>query len=98
MSLTPRIGSQETLFSLFRLQRSICSLFKFVNSYTLYEAIKTGPCVAKDFFPADSLAATWDDVGLEDFGETLIEITQKLPGGKLKASFSSLVTDIQFYL
>ena len=42
--------------------------------------------MAKDFFPVDSKAATWDDVGLEEFGETMIEIAQKLPGGKLKAS------------
>ena len=53
--------------------------------------------MAKDFFPVDSSASLWDDVELEEFGETLVEVTQKLAGGKQKSSMKKLSELIGLY-
>ena len=59
--------------------------------------MKNGPCVTKNFFPEDSTAANWDDVELETYGDTLVEVSQKLPGGKEKQAIKKLSELIGLY-
>ena len=53
--------------------------------------------MTRNFFPEDSIAANWDDIELEAYGETLVEILQKLPGGKEKQTMKKLSELIGLY-